>query len=55
MLGLAADMEFRFFDAEWLASEITAAGFTVEARLVRSPDPDAAVQTTRAYLLARWS
>jgi hypothetical protein len=33
--------------------EVTAAGFEVEARLVRAPYPDVEVQTTRAYLVAR--
>jgi SAM-dependent methyltransferase len=53
MLGVGVDMDFRFFEIEWLAAEITAAGFAVEARLVRTPYPDVEVQTTRAYLLAR--
>jgi SAM-dependent methyltransferase len=53
MLGVAVDMEFRFFDLERLAGDVAAAGFAVEARLVRSPYPDVEVQTTRAYLLAR--
>jgi SAM-dependent methyltransferase len=53
MLGVAVDMEFRFFDLEQLVAEVTAAGFSVEARLVRSPYPDVEVQTTRGYLLAR--
>jgi hypothetical protein len=53
MLGVAVDMEFHFFDLERLAGDVAAAGFAVEARLVRSPYPDVEVQTTRAYLLAR--
>ncbi len=53
MMGVSVDMDFRFFDTEWLASEIQTAGFAVEARLLRSPYPDVEVQTTRAYLLAR--
>ena len=53
MLGVGVDMEFRFFDLERLAAEVTAAGFHLEARLVRAPYPDVEVQTTRAYLLAR--
>ncbi|MFZ0181363.1 MAG: class I SAM-dependent methyltransferase [Candidatus Dormiibacterota bacterium] len=53
MLGVAVDMDFRFFDLEQLVAQVTAAGFIVEARLVRSPYPDVEVQTTRAYLLAR--
>ena len=53
MLGVAVDMEFHFFDPERLAADLAAAGFRVEARLVRSPYPDVEVQTTRAYLLAR--
>lgn len=53
MLGVPVDMDFRFFDLEWLAGEIAAAGFSVEARLVRAPYADVEVQTTRAYVLAR--
>jgi len=53
MLGIRVDMDFRFFDLEWLTGEIAAAGFNVEARLVRAPYPDVEVQTTRAYVLAR--
>ncbi len=53
MLGVAVDMDFRYFDAEWLVAEVTEAGFDVGARLVRAPYPDVEVQTTRAYLLAR--
>jgi len=53
MLGVAVDMDFRFFDAEWLVGEVKAAGFDLEARLVREPYADVEVQTTRAYLMAR--
>jgi SAM-dependent methyltransferase len=53
MLGVSVDMDFRFFDAERLEAEVKAAGFVVEARLVRAPYKDVEVQTTRAYLLAR--
>jgi SAM-dependent methyltransferase len=53
MLGVAVDLEFRFFDLDWLAAEIAAAGFAVEARLVRAPYRDVEVQTTRGYVLAR--
>ena len=53
MLGVSVDMDFRFFDAEWLVGEMTAAGFEVEARLVRAPYPDVEVQTTRVYLAWR--
>jgi SAM-dependent methyltransferase len=53
MLGVGVDMDFRYFDAEWLAGEVRAAGFDLEARLLRAPYPDVEVQTTRAYLLAR--
>jgi SAM-dependent methyltransferase len=53
MLGVGVDMEFRFFDLERLAAEVAAAGFKLEARLVRAPYPDVEVQTNRAYLLAR--
>ena len=53
MLGVGVDMDFRFFDAGWLAAEIAAAGFTLEARVLRAPYPDVELQTTRAYLLGR--
>jgi SAM-dependent methyltransferase len=53
MLGVSVDMEFRFFEAEQLAAEITAAGFAVVAQLVRAPYPDVEVQTSRTYVLAR--
>jgi SAM-dependent methyltransferase len=53
MLGVAIDMEFRYFDLDRLVADIVEAGFSVEARLVRSPYPDVEVQTTRAYILAR--
>jgi SAM-dependent methyltransferase len=53
MMGVSVDMDFRFFDADWLAGELEGAAFAVEARLVRSPYPGVEVQTTRAYLLAR--
>jgi SAM-dependent methyltransferase len=53
MLGIGVDMDFRYFDAEWLEGEVRAAGFDLEARLVRAPYPDVEVQTTRAYFLAR--
>ena len=53
MLGVSVDMEFRFFAAEQLAAEVTAAGFTVVAQLVRAPYPDVEVQTSRIYVLAK--
>jgi SAM-dependent methyltransferase len=53
MLGVTVDMDFHLFDADQLAAMVEAAGFTIEARLVRVPYPDVEVQTTRAYLLAR--
>jgi SAM-dependent methyltransferase len=53
MLGVGVDMDFRFFDVDWLVAEMAAAGFAVEARLMRGPYPDVEVQTTRAYLLGR--
>ncbi len=53
MLGLTVDMDFRFFDADLLAAAMEAAGFTLEARLVRAPYEGAEVQTTRGYLLGR--
>ena len=53
MLGVGVDMDFRYFDADWLVGEITEAGFKLVVRLVRAPYPDVEVQTTRAYLVAR--
>ena len=53
MIGVAVDMDFRLYDAEQLAASVTAAGFVIEARLIRAPYPDVEVQTTRLYLLAR--
>jgi ubiquinone/menaquinone biosynthesis C-methylase UbiE len=53
MLGVNVDIDFRFFDEDALAAAVTAAGFTIEARLVRLPYEGVEVQTTRAYLLAR--
>jgi len=53
MLGVGVDMDFRYFDAGWLAGEINEAGFDLVARLVRAPYPEVEVQTTRAYLMAR--
>jgi SAM-dependent methyltransferase len=53
MLGVGVDMEFRLFDIEQLAGAVAAAGFNVEARLLRAPYPGVEVQTSRAYLLAR--
>jgi SAM-dependent methyltransferase len=53
MLGVSVDIDFRLFDVEQLAAAVTAAGFAIEARLVRSPYEGVEVQTTRAYLLAR--
>lgn len=53
MLGVGVDMDFRYFDADWLVGEIKEAGFELVARLVRAPYPDVEVQTTRAYLMAR--
>ena len=53
MLGVHVDIDFRFFDADELTGAVTAAGFAIEAHLVRSPYEGVEVQTTRGYLLAR--
>jgi SAM-dependent methyltransferase len=53
MLGVHVDVDFRFFDIEALAATIEDSGFRLAARLIRAPYPDAEVQTTRGYLLAR--
>ncbi len=55
MLGVSVDMDFRFFDADLLAAAIAAAGFAIEARLVRAPYEGAEAHTTRGYFLARRS
>ena len=53
MLGVRVNLEFHFFDLEQLTADVAAAGFKLEARVVREPYPDVEVQTARAYLLAR--
>ncbi len=53
MLGVSVDMDFCFFDADLLAAAMESAGFSFEARLVRSPYEGAEVQTTRGYFLGR--
>jgi ubiquinone/menaquinone biosynthesis C-methylase UbiE len=55
MLGIAVNMDFRFFEIDRLVSQVEAAGFRIEARATRIPYPDVEVQTTRGYLLARRS
>jgi SAM-dependent methyltransferase len=50
---IPVDVSFRFFQADWLAAQIEAAGFTVQAVTWRVPYPGAETPTQRACLLAR--
>lgn len=52
MWGTAVELDFHFLDPEALAALLVAAGFTVEATLLRANYPQEVV-TRRAYLLAR--
>ena len=47
-------LDYYFYRPETLADLLEAAGFTVEARIVRAPyAPDVEHQSQRGYLLAR--
>ncbi|MER5867562.1 methyltransferase domain-containing protein [Kitasatospora sp. NPDC002040] len=50
--GHQVDVRFHFLDPGAVEQDLTAAGFTVEARLERAPYPQEA-ETRRGYLLAR--
>jgi SAM-dependent methyltransferase len=51
--GAEVDVSFRFFDPDWLSTELERAGFAVESVTRRQPYPGAEVATQRAYFLAR--
>jgi ubiquinone/menaquinone biosynthesis C-methylase UbiE len=51
--GAEVDVYFRFFDPDWLSTELAQAGFAVESVTRRQPYPKAEVPTPRAYFLAR--
>ena len=53
MLGVTVDMDFRFFEPAQLAAAIEEVGFSIEARLTRTPYEGAEAPTTRGYFLAR--
>ncbi len=50
--GEPVSLDFHFFLPEAIEDRLTAAGFTVEARVEREPYTDVEVETRRAYLLA---
>ena len=51
--GAEVDVTFRFFDPDWLSTELEQAGFAIESLTRRQPYPQAEVPTPRAYYLAR--
>jgi ubiquinone/menaquinone biosynthesis C-methylase UbiE len=51
--GADVDVSFRFFDPDWLSTELEHSGFAVESLTRRQPYPNAEVPTPRAYLQAR--
>lgn len=53
MLGRPVALDFQFYQPEQLARELEAAGFAVEARLVRTPYVPQEHPSQRGYLLAR--
>jgi SAM-dependent methyltransferase len=53
MLGTPVTLGFQFYQPEQLARELEAAGFSVEARLVRAPYVPQEHPSQRGYLLAR--
>ena len=53
LFGVATSLDFYFHRAEAVADALGAAGFTVEARLDRSPYPGAEHPSERTYFLAR--
>jgi hypothetical protein len=52
MVGLAVDVDFRFFQPPEIADAVERAGFQTEMRLERVSYPGE-VEMRRAYLLAR--
>lgn len=53
MLGKPVTLDFQFYEPETLARALEAAGFTVQARLVRQPYVPHEHPSQRGYLLAR--
>jgi SAM-dependent methyltransferase len=53
MFGAATSLDFRFHPPDAVIEALTAAGFTIEARLDRAPYPNAEHPSQRTYLLAR--
>jgi SAM-dependent methyltransferase len=53
MLGKSVTLDFHFYEPETLARELEAAGFIVQARLVRQPYVPQEHPSQRGYLLAR--
>lgn len=52
LFGVATDLDFTFHAPEAVAAALTAAGFTVEARLDRAPYPGLEHPSHRSYFLA---
>lgn len=53
LFGAATSLDFRFHQPDAVIDALTAAGFTIEARLDRAPYPDVEHPSQRTYLLAR--
>jgi ubiquinone/menaquinone biosynthesis C-methylase UbiE len=53
LLGVETSLDFWFFETADVVALLTAAGFTVDARIEREPYPDVEYPSRRAYLLAR--
>ncbi|UQU67994.1 methyltransferase domain-containing protein [Couchioplanes caeruleus] len=53
--GAAVDVDVRFLDPEVVSGDLVAAGFRVDATLLREPVPGAEFPSRRAYLVARRS
>jgi ubiquinone/menaquinone biosynthesis C-methylase UbiE len=51
--GVAVSVDFHLLDPAWVAGQLEAAGFTVEATTRRAPYPEVEHPSERAYLLAR--
>lgn len=53
LFGCATSLDFQFHRPDDVIAALTTAGFTLEARLDRSPYPDVEFPSQRCYLLAR--
>ena len=53
MLGVAVNLDFRFFTPERMRQWLADAGFDVSQVIEREPYPEVEVQTRRAYILAK--